>query len=120
MAINLLFYPLEVIATNRILKTPLISDAPIVQINLIPQMTDLFKRGGLRDLFRGFIPQLAAHYIKFIPFLTTLREDVARLTVAQNSILTAGLTLLANPLEIQAVRYQNVAHTRGHVFTDLL
>ena len=56
MALNLIFYPLEVISTNRILKTPLIQEGPIVQINLLPQLTDLFKRGGFKDLFRGFIP----------------------------------------------------------------
>ena len=56
MALSLVLYPLEVLVTNRVLKTPLIKETPIVHLNMAEQVRQLFTESGLIGLYRGFIP----------------------------------------------------------------
>lgn len=55
MAAYLIFYPMQVLSTNRILKTSITKQSDLSKINIFREIGELASK-GLPGLWRGIIP----------------------------------------------------------------
>lgn len=101
---TVLLYPLEVLYVNRMLE----EQVPRSGYRYFPTITrELFglAEGGVRSIFRGFMPHLFTASVRFLPLFVAsagYKDPLSQLATV------AGGTLVANPLEVLTTRYQNV------------
>ncbi len=83
------------------------------------ELSALYSRSGFFGMWRGFVPAISSLSLQ-LPLAMAHATNKDGPSPFVNGAFAACLgTLLANPLEVAAIRYQNVDYNRGTLPTDI-